>query len=124
MGIEWIDHNEEHIAAAGWNTLSNVVALKPDAELDFDTLYALLGRVEQNIHKKNNRVSYTMNGFIISIGAYVMPLHSDAVATAERIGQVTVDMNGTACKVPFAVDYIEKIKKRGSLGKKKKTVKC
>jgi hypothetical protein len=33
-------------------------------------------------------------------------------------------MEGTACKVPSAVDYIKKIEARGSIGKKKKTVKC
>src|ERR1700753_3644649 len=27
---EWINAKEEHIAAAGWSTLSNLVALKPD----------------------------------------------------------------------------------------------
>jgi len=33
-------------------------------------------------------------------------------------------MGDTACKVPSAEDYIMKIDARGSLGKKKKTVKC
>jgi len=33
-------------------------------------------------------------------------------------------MEGTACKVPSVVDNIKKIEARGSLGKKKKTVKC
>jgi hypothetical protein len=35
-----------------------------------------------------------------------------------------VDMGGTACKVPGAADYINKVKAHGGLGKKKKTVKC
>jgi len=33
-------------------------------------------------------------------------------------------MNGTACKIPEAQVYVEKLKARGKLGVKKKTVKC
>src|SRR5476651_1457792 len=29
MAMEWINSKEEHIAASGWSTLSNLVALKP-----------------------------------------------------------------------------------------------
>ncbi|HVX52257.1 MAG TPA: DNA alkylation repair protein [Chitinophagaceae bacterium] len=122
--LQWIDAPEEHIAAAGWATLSNIVALKPDNELDIPLLKKLLGRAIKNIHTAANRVRYTMNGFIIALGAYVLPLSADAIAAAKEIGTVTVDMNGTACKVPPVIDYIEKIKARGALGKKKKKVKC
>ncbi|HXB93633.1 MAG TPA: hypothetical protein VNU70_00700, partial [Puia sp.] len=65
-----------------------------------------------------------MNNFVICVGAYVLPLHKEAIATAKKIGTVTVDMEGTACKVPDAAEYIAKIEARGALGKKKKTVKC
>src|SRR5580704_15150624 len=61
--LEWIDAKEEHVAAAGWATLSSVVSLKPDAELDLDKLRSLLKRVAADIHKAPNRVRYTMNGF-------------------------------------------------------------
>jgi 3-methyladenine DNA glycosylase AlkD len=122
--LEWIDAKEEHVAAAGWATLSSVVSLKPDAELDLDKLRSLLKRVAADIHKAPNRVRYTMNGFLIAVGAYVTPLTKDVIATAKKIGAVTVDMEGTACKVPDAIENIGKIEARGSLGKKKKTVKC
>ena len=36
----------------------------------------------------------------------------------------TVDMGGTARKVPYAPDYIKKTQQRGSIGKKRKTAKC
>jgi 3-methyladenine DNA glycosylase AlkD len=124
LAMEWIDTGKEQIASAGWATLSGVVAVTPDKDLDIPALKALLARVGKTIHAAENRVRYTMNGFIISVGAYVMPLTNDAIATSKKIGAVTVDMNGTACKVPDAVEYIMKIKARGSLGKKKKTVKC
>ncbi len=51
-------------------------------------------------------------------------LTDEAVRTADRIGRVTVDMGDTACKVPSAAEYIEKVRQRGALGKKRKTVKC
>src|SRR5476651_708063 len=34
MAMKWIDNGEEYIAACGWATLSNIVALKADNELD------------------------------------------------------------------------------------------
>jgi 3-methyladenine DNA glycosylase AlkD len=124
LALEWIDSPEEHIEAAGWSTLGNLAALKPDTELDLPGIKALLARAAQNIHTAKNRVCYTMNSFIIAVGSYISPLSAEAIETAKKIGPVTVDVGDTSCKVPFAGDYIEKAKARGSLGKKKKTVKC
>jgi hypothetical protein len=61
---------------------------------------------------------------VICLGAYVQPLSAEAIAAGKKIGPVTIDMGGTACKVPLAVEYIQKAIDRGSLTKKKKTVKC
>jgi len=124
QAMEWVNAPEEHIAASGWCTLSNLTALKPDNELDLNAFKELMERVSRDIHTEQNRVKQTMNSFIISVGSYVTPLTDEAIATANKIGAVTVDMNGTACKTPDAVEYIMKVKARGSLGKKKKTVKC
>ncbi|HTH82978.1 MAG TPA: DNA alkylation repair protein [Mucilaginibacter sp.] len=124
LALQWIDDEDEYIATAGWATLSNLVALKPDSELAIDQFKALLDRVEKTIHSSQNRVRSVMNNFIISLGSYVTPLTDAAIAAAERIGPVMVDKGDTACKVPSAITYIQKVKDRGSLGKKKKTVKC
>lgn len=124
LALEWIDDKEEHIVAAGWATLSNLVALKPDDELDIPKLKALLERVVREIPLATNRVRYQMNGFIISVGAYVAALTAAAIEAAKEIGIITIDMNGTSCKVPNATDYILKIKDKGAIRKKKKTVKC
>lgn len=124
LALNWIASENEDIAAAGWSTLSNVVALKPDAELDIEKLKLLLDQVLKTIHTSPNRVIYTMNSFVIAIGHYVVALSDYAIKVAESIGQVTVDMNGTACKVPEAKTYIDKAKLKGVIGKKKKNVKC
>jgi 3-methyladenine DNA glycosylase AlkD len=124
LGMEWIKSSKENIASAGWNTLSGVMALKKDEELDIPEIKKLLARIEKEIDKAPNRVRYTMNGFVIAAGSYVKDLTALATATGKKIGNVEVDMNGTACKVPFAPDYIKKTIDRGYPGKKKKTVKC
>lgn len=124
LAMEWINSKEEHIAASGWATLSGLAALKPDSELDITTLKSLIARAEKNIHSAKNRERAMMNGFIISAGTYVTGLTKDALAAAKKIGQVTVDMNGTACKVPDAAEYINKAIGKGQHGKKKKILKC
>ena len=125
LAMEWIDSPTEHIAASGWATLSNLAALRPDSELDLPALKALLARVAKTIHSESHhRTRYTMNTFVICVGSYIPALSNEAVATAKKIGPVTIDMNGTACKTPDAAEYIAKAKDRGSFGKKKKTVKC
>lgn len=124
LGLKWIDSPKENIAAAGWSTLANIMALKEDDELPLDTYLELLKRIEKDIHNSANRVRYTMNGFVISLGTYVSSLLDAAEKVASNIGEVQVDMGGTACKVPFAPDYIKKVKKMGRVGKKKKTVRC
>lgn len=124
LGLDWINSPVDHISASGWATLGNWVALKPDTELDMDQLRQLLTRVEHDIHRSGNRTTHLMNGFIIHVGTYVTALTEEAVRTAEKIGKVTVDMNGTACKVPDAREYIGKSISKGQAGKKKKNVKC
>jgi len=124
LAREWIDSSKEHISAAGWSTLANLVALQPNEKLDLPGLKALLARAVKDIHSAPNRTRYTMNNFVICLGAYVQPLSAEAIAAGKKIGPVTIDMGGTACKVPLAVEYIQKAIDRGSLTKKKKTVKC
>jgi 3-methyladenine DNA glycosylase AlkD len=124
LAMEWIDSKEPRIAVAGWSTLANLATLRPDSELDLASLKALLARVEKNIHTAPDRVRYWMNNFIICVGSYIVPLSAEAIAAAKRIGAITVIKDGISLKVPAAIDYIKKAKDRGSLGKKKKTVKC
>jgi 3-methyladenine DNA glycosylase AlkD len=124
LAIEWIDAKQEFIAATGWATLSSLVAIKLDNELDIESLKKLLARVEKNIHKADNRVRQKMNSFIIAVGSYVVPLTDYAINISKRIGPVEVNMEGTACKVPDAVSYITKVKNKGALGKKKKMARC
>ena len=42
-GLEWIASPDEHIAAAGWSTLSSWAAIRPDEELDLGGVQRLAG---------------------------------------------------------------------------------
>ncbi|MGE3819765.1 MAG: DNA alkylation repair protein [Isosphaeraceae bacterium] len=123
IALEWIESNQAQHAAAGWATLSSLASTRPDDDLDLDGLAGLLQRVGASIHDQPNRVRYVMNGFVIAVGGYVPTLRPLALATAAKVGVVSVDMEGTACKVPFAKDYIDKMAARGVV-KKRKSAKC
>jgi len=124
LALEWMDAKPVHLAAAGWNTYSGLVSIKPDDELDLKEVEKLLTRAEKNMATSPDRVRYCMNGFVIAVGGAVKPLLPKAKAAAKRIGAVEVDMGDTACKVPPALGMIEKIEAMGRVGHKRKTCKC
>jgi len=124
MGLKWIESEKENIATAGWSTLASIAAIKPDEEIDAKLYMHLLERISKTIHSEKNRVRHTMNNFVITVGGYCNHLQKEANETALTIGKVSVNMGGTACKVPLATDYIKKMHDRGSLGKKRKTAMC
>jgi hypothetical protein len=124
LALEWIESTEEGIASAGWSTLSNHVSLRSDEELDLDKLSVLLDHVSGIIHQSQNRVRYTMNGFVIAVGSYVKELTDKANEVATSIGKVSVNMGGTSCKVPLATAYIKKMEDKGYIGKKRKSARC
>lgn len=121
---KWIESKKENIASSGWATLASAISIRNDDEIDLDRVKKLLNKVENEIDSAPNRVRYTMNGFVISVGTYIKPLLSSAKATAKKIGKVEVHMGATSCKVPLATEYIEKVEKAGRVGKKRKTAKC
>lgn len=124
LALEWIDSGKPPVAEAGWMTLSCLVALKDDAELDLPELKRLIQRVQKTIHKAPDTVRCAMNSFIIAVGSYVRAFTELAIKTGEAIGPVEADMGNNSCQVPFAPDYIRKVEKHGSIGKKRKMVKC
>lgn len=124
LALEWMESGKELVAAAGWGTLSSLVSIKDDADLDLGELKRLLQRVQRTIHQAPDAVRCQMNGFVIAVGAYVPALTGLALRTGEQIGPVTADMGNNACQVPFAPDYIRKVEKRGAIGKKRQTAKC
>ncbi|MDP5276034.1 DNA alkylation repair protein [Chengkuizengella axinellae] len=124
LAREWMSSDSEMVATAGWSTYSNYLSITPDDLIDGNEVKKRLKKVEHSIHEERNRVRYVMNGFVISVGAYYPPLTEEAKRIAEVIGKVKVNMGKTACKVPLATEYIEKIESREVIGKKRKTCIC
>jgi len=124
LAIQWIKSKKEHVASSGWCTYSGLVATKADGALDLSEIEDLLSTVVKGIHSAQNRVRYTMNGFVIAVGTYVKPLLKRAKTAAHEIGAVSVDVGDTACNVPLATAYIEKIEASGRMGQKRKTIRC
>jgi 3-methyladenine DNA glycosylase AlkD len=124
LALKWIDSPKESIATSGWNTYSGWLAMTEDSQLDLPEIGRLLQRVEKEIATTPNRVRYCMNGFVIAVGASVKPMLSKAKATAKKIGKVDVDVGDTSCKVPLALDTIQKLESMGRVGKKRKTTRC
>ena len=124
LAQKWISSKQPLIMSSGWTTWSGIVATQADDQLDLEVIESLLQRVVENVHASPNRVRYTMNGFVISVGGYVLPLQKKAKAAAKKIGKVHVDVGQTDCKVPDAVEYIDKMTACGKAGKKRKTMKC
>lgn len=124
LALEWIDSAKEHIASSGWATLGSMVTIKEDEQLDIECLKGLLERVLKTINESPNRTRYTMNNFVIACGSCVLPLKEYALTIAENMGKIKVNMGTTACKVPFAPDYIRKVEEKGKLGNKKKSAVC
>lgn len=124
LGLEWIESKNEKIAAAGWSTLAYYAGVHPDSELNIAKYRELIEHISKNIHDAPNRVKYTMNGFIIAVGTYIKELTELSAKSAQKIGIVSVDMNGTACKVPLASEYLQKNIEKEQVGKKRKTARC
>lgn len=122
LGLEWIRSAEENIASAGWSTLSNYASINDS--LDLDTYSSLLDEIGNKIHDAQNRVKYTMNGFVIAIGCYIPELTQKAKEIAKKIGKVKVFMGDTSCKVPLAIDYIKKVEDKDRIGQKRKMARC
>ena len=94
-GLRWIDDPSQMVAMAGWSSLGGHLAGTPDEQLDLAAIEALLDRVATTIH----------------------------AARSGAVGKVHVDMGDTACKVPCAPEYIEKVLARGP-ATKRKTFRC
>lgn len=124
LALQWMKSKKERVACSGWCTYSGLLATKPDEALDLAEIKDLLGVIVKEIKSAQNRVRYTMNGFVIAVGTYVKPLLKEAKAAARQIGEVSVDVGETACNVPLASAHIEKIEAAGQAGKKRKTIRC
>lgn len=74
LSLKWIKSDRETVASAGWGTLAYYAAVNEDKKLDAEVYIKLLNTVKKEIHSAQNRVRYTMNGFVIAVGIYIEAL--------------------------------------------------
>lgn len=120
----WIDDADPDVVVAGWATWSGLMVLDTDTPPALAEVKKLLQRVQKTIHEQANRVKYVMNNFVIAAGAGVAEVTELALKIGAKVGMVEVDVGDTSCQIPFAPDYIRKVQERGTIGKKRKTVRC
>lgn len=121
---EWVNSNNPKLQQVAWAALSGYLITRANDQISFDVMQSLLDKVQKDIHSSENRVKYTMNGFVIALGSSIPEFTEKCKQAGESIGKVDVFMGKTACKVPVIVPYIEKVEKMNRIGKKKKTAKC
>jgi len=124
LAMKWIGSKDDGLKAVGWRTYAGLVTVVPDEALDLKEVEGLLAKVVKEVHTAENRVRKTMNLFVISVGCYSPTLASAAKKAAKTIGNVSVDVGDTACKVPVAVESIAKVAGMGKAGVKRKTIRC
>jgi len=124
MAMKWIDDPSENIASSGWSTLSSLVMITENDQIDNELISSLIARVTGFINLSPNRVKYAMNNFMISAAVYMPEFTQQIITLSEIIGKVKVDMAGTACKVPYAPEYINKTILSGRGAKKRKDARC
>jgi 3-methyladenine DNA glycosylase AlkD len=127
VALTWIDSKKEPVAAAGWYVYTGVVSTRPDAELDLAEIEQLLARVEKQTPAAPLRLRHAMGCFVVGVAGGVKPLFAKAKATAKRLAALprpAPTAADRACKVPVALEMIEKLEKMGRVGRKRDTMKC
>lgn len=102
---KWMARKGELVASTGWLMLAGIARERPEI-LSKAEYEEFLATIEDEIHGAKNRVKYSMNLALISIGSYVM--EKAATTIAKRVGEVEVDHGDTSCKTPLAAPYIKK----------------
>lgn len=116
---EWIDHPNFRFRQSAYSLFGLILSKYPNEEINEDEVRKRVEHVRKVIHTEQNRVRYSMNSFIIAAGIYNALLTDYVKDASVEIGKVEVFMGETSCKVPFAPDYIEKVRSMNRIGKKR-----
>lgn len=105
--MRWTKKKAEFVRETGYSLLGSLIKLDNQAISDEQALL-FITTIEKEIHSSPNWARYGMNWALIALGTYKEAIRQEAIATAERIGQVQVDHGETSCKTPLAAPYIRK----------------
>jgi len=124
VASRWIRDGGEERAAAGWACYEWLLGWRPDTYFDPETVRGLLGLAAATIHEASPRLKRAMNKFIVAVGVSYMPLHAEALKTADDIGVVEVVSDGVVKPLGSAADQIRAAADKGRVGFKRRAVRC
>lgn len=121
---KWIASGEELRMSAGWSCYCWLLGNRPDGEFSEGKIANMLQMVERTIHDSPERTKYAMNNFMYTVGVSYVPLHDQALKTAETVGPVEVNRDKAKSKYLNAAENIQKAVAKSQLGFKRKYVRC
>ena len=121
---KFIESGNELVMSAGWSCYEWLLGSRKDVEFNQSKILSMLEAVEKEIHSQPNRTKYAMNRFVIAVGVSFIPLHEEAMGTAERIGEISVSLGKSTSHVLNALGSIKSEIDKGRLGFKRKNVRC
>lgn len=120
----WIRSGDEHRASAGWRCYEWLLGWRADSFFEPETLKVLMALAARTIHQAPPDVKRAMSDFLVAVGVSYLPLHEEALRTADEIGAVEVDAGGGAKPLPDAAARIRMAAEKGRLGFKRRAVRC
>ncbi|WP_342443427.1 DNA alkylation repair protein [Lysinibacillus sp. FSL K6-0075] len=120
----WIASGEELKMSAGWSCYCWLLGNRKDNEFSESKLANMLEVVKNTIHDVPERTKSAMNNFLYTVAISYVPLHEQAVATAQAIGPVEMKRDNKKSTLLHAYETIQKEVERGRVGFKRKYVRC
>lgn len=120
----WIASGEELKMSAGWSCYCWLLGNRKDSEFSESKLAQMLEIVKNIIHDAPERTKSAMNNFLYTVAISYVPLHEQAVATAQVIGPVEMKRDNKKSTQLNAYEMIQKEVARGRIGFKRKYVRC
>jgi len=120
----WIRSGEENRAAAGWACYEWMLGWRPDSYFEPETVRELLELAAATIHAASPHLKRAMRNFVVAVGVSYLPLHDEALKTADDIGVVEVVSDGVVKSLGSAAEQIRKAAEKGRIGFKRRAVRC
>jgi len=121
---QWIKSVEELRMSAGWSCYCWLFGNRPDHEFDLNKIKGMLELIKKTIHESPDRTKASMCNFIYTAAISYVPAHDIAVEIAKSIGIVEIKRDNKKNSIVDISANIQKDLDRGSLGFKRKYVRC
>ncbi|GGG02348.1 hypothetical protein GCM10010912_53950 [Paenibacillus albidus] len=121
---KWIASGEELRMSAGWSCYCWLLGNRTDDEFSERKLANMLETVKNTIHDSPERTKSAMNNFMYTVGVSYLPLHDQAVETAQAVGPVEMKRDKKKSSFLRASENIQKAVDKGQIGFKRKHVRC